>query len=89
MNTKEALQAVGVAVDALPLIRKMLGVGSDKADAVIAGAGAALDAVIAGLDGSASPQEVLLRVEALHQALLANDAAADSALDAKFRGGGA
>lgn len=84
MKAKQVLQAIDVAVDALPAIRKMLGVGSSRIDAGAVAASAALDAVIAGIDGSASPQEVLTRIEQLRAELAANDAAADAALDAKF-----
>ena len=84
MKTKQVLQAIDVAVDALPAIRKMLGVGSSRIDAGAVAASAALDIVIAGLDGSASPQEVLTRIEQLRAELAANDTAADAALDAKF-----
>lgn len=87
MTTKQALQALGIVVDALPAVRQMLGVGSSRIDAGAVAASAALDAIIAGLDGSASPQEVLARVEQLRAELAANDAAADTALDAKFKGG--
>lgn len=87
MTAKQALQALGIVVDALPAVRQMLGVGSSRVDAGAVAASAALDAIIAGLDGSASPQEVLMHVEQLRAELAANDAAADSALDAKFKGG--
>ena len=82
MKAKQVLQAFDVAVDALPAIRKML--GSSRIDAGAVAASAALDIVIAGFDGTASPQEVLTRIEELRAELAANDAAADAALDAKF-----
>lgn len=84
MTTKTVLQAIAVAVDALPEIQKMTGVGGDKAALALSTIGVALDAVIAGLDGTASPQEVLARVEQLAAELAANDATANAALDAKF-----
>lgn len=87
MTLRDAFKMGETALDALGLIEKLTHVGGDKADAALAATRAALGALRAGLDGVATPEEVLARIEQLHAELAGNDAAADSKLDAKFKGG--
>lgn len=85
-SARHALDMAKVAVDGLELIEKITNVGGDKADAILAATKAAIVALREGFDGKTSPQIVLSQLEALHDSLRLNDAAADAALRSKFPG---
>lgn len=85
MNLREAFQMGASALDALEMIQKLTNTGGDRAPAALAAANAAIIALREGLDGKATPQEMLTRIETLHADLAANDASADIALHEKFR----
>jgi hypothetical protein len=85
-RTKEALRMAGLAVDAIGMIQGYTKLGGDKAAAALKAIGAIVSAVQGGLDGKAAPDEVARDLQALYSGLEDNDAAADSALDRKFRG---
>lgn len=53
--------------------------------AVLLGIEAAVNAVRSGLDGAMSAEDVDKALASLRQGLAGNDAAADSAIDAKFK----
>ena len=84
MKFAEALKMGATALDALELIQKITGKGGPNAPAALTAANAAIGALLQGLDGKQTPQEVLSRIEALHADLALNDAAADKALHDKF-----
>lgn len=85
MTFRDALDMGAAALDALSVIEKLTHIGGDKAEAALAATRAALSTLRAGLDGKVTPDEVLARIEKLHSELVGNDAAADSALDEKFK----
>ncbi len=81
MKLAEAFKMGEVLLDGLVLIEKM----TNEGDGAIGTVRAALRALLDGVDGSQTPQEILARIEALHTDLRANDAAADQHLRDKFK----
>lgn len=88
-TAKKVLDGIGYAVDALPMLEQLTGmdIAPGKSEHVIKGVHAAISAIVRGLDGQATKEEIEERIEHLRGALYDNDAAADSALDRKFRDG--
>jgi len=80
VKLKQAFKMGEVLLDGLALIDKM----TDKGDGAFASVKAAIRALLDGVDGSQTPQEILGRIEALHADLAANDKAMDQALKDKF-----
>lgn len=84
-SVRSGLDIASVAVDVAERIEGWAHVGGDKAEAALAAIRSALAALKEGIAGKTSPEVVLAQLEALHVSLRDNDAAADSALDAKFK----
>lgn len=83
-TTKTALKMAEVAIDGLEVIQAMTKIGGDKAAAALQAIDKVVSTLRDGLDGVASPQTVVLELDALRAQLLSNDAAADAALRARF-----
>jgi len=84
-KAREALDMIKVAIDGLEAIEKLTHIGGPKADAALAATRAAVVALREGFDGKTEPSIVLAQIDALHDALAANDAEALQALHDKFK----
>ena len=84
MTAKDGLTIAGIALEQLGPLAGLLGTGTAAAVAI---AKAIVLTLQVGADGKASPQAVLSQIEALHDSLKANDAAADAKAEEKFGSG--
>jgi hypothetical protein len=84
MKYEDALKIAALAPDVLRTIKAIA--DREKALAALAAIKSIATTLLDGLEGKTSPQVVLSHLESLQESLRGNDAAADAAIDRKFRG---
>ncbi len=83
-GARNALTMASVALDGLDFIELLTHVGGDKAEAALKLARSTITALKEGFAGKTDPQLVLAQIQAMHEAIRIDDAAADQALHDKF-----
>lgn len=86
MKARDALKVADIALDALDGLERLTHIGGDGAVAALAAIRGIVHSLQEAAGGKITPQAALSQIEALTQALLANDAGADAAVGTKFGG---
>lgn len=87
MNAKDALKIAEIAIDHLDVIQDLTKFAGAGASAALASISHIVGILKAGVDGKVAAADVARELAELRTRLAANDTAADTALDKKFRGG--
>lgn len=85
-TAKSALKTAGLVFDGLETIQKLTAVGGDKAAESLAAIDAVITLLASAASGTISHDDASLEIQATHDRLMKNDAAAAAALAAKFPG---